>query len=99
MKKTEKLYLGFREYVIPERLDEYDEEFHSRMRHGYKFMIPFIKRYVDFEKELKTLNSREKEKLFAYFLNVYCDQYKALSKNLATTKNIPRNGDQDFLFK
>ena len=98
MKKAEKIYRGFRWYVRDKDLDKYDAEFHSRTIHTYRFMIPYIKRYVDAEWELHNTLDREEEKFIADYLNNYCKQHTELLKRLKEASSTPRFIDQKFLF-
>ena len=49
MKDPDKLYIGFRDFVVSEKLKDYDNEYFSRKKPSYKFMIPFIYKYIDIE--------------------------------------------------
>ena len=93
------LYMGFRDYVSKEDLESYDNEFMARKRHSYKFMIPFIFKYIDVNYHLNQLQNPEDSALFAFFLNVYCERNSELAKALKESKDIPRMMDRKFLFK
>tara|TARA_Y100000591_G_C21755645_1_gene657219 strand:- start:372 stop:599 length:228 start_codon:yes stop_codon:yes gene_type:complete len=69
---SERLYIGFRNFVKKEKLDEYDNEYLSKTRPGYKFMIPFIYKYVDVESLKNKSLDLDKINLVTYFSNIYC---------------------------
>lgn len=98
MREAERIYVNFRRFVKNDDVNRYDEEFHSKKRHTYKFMIPFIFRYVDVEWELKNTSDREEEKFLALFLNEYCQRDKNQIKSLSQTRDIKRFVDRNFLF-
>ena len=98
MKETERIHINFRRFVKNDDVNSYDEEFHSKKRHTYKFMIPFIFRYVDVEWELKNTSDREEEKFLALFLNDYCRQDENQIKSLSQTREMKRLVDRNFLF-
>ena len=98
MKEAERIYINFRRFVKNDDVIRYDEEYHSKKRHTYKFMIPFICRYVDVEWELKNTSDREEEKFLALFLNEYCQQDKNQIKSLSQTRDMKRFVDRNFLF-
>lgn len=93
------LYMGFRTFVSKEDLESYDNEFMARKAHSYKFMIPFIYRYVDVNDHINQLQCPEDSALFAFFLNVYCERNSKLSKAVNESKDTPRMMDREFLFK
>lgn len=93
------LYMGFRSFVSMEDLKRYDKEFMARKVHSYKFMIPFIYRYVDVNYHINQLQCSEDSVLFAFFLNVYCERNSGLSKAIKDAKETPRMIDRKFLYK
>lgn len=99
MSDSDFLYMGFRSFVSKEDLESYDNEFMARKTHSYKFMIPFIYRYVDVNYHLNQLQNPKDSALFAFFLNVYCEKNSKLFKALNESKDTPRMMDRKFLFK
>lgn len=98
MKEAERIYINFRRFVKNDDVNRYDEEFHSKKRYTYKFMIPFVFRYVDVEWELKNTSEREEEKFLALFLNEYCQRDENQIKSLSQTREMKRFVDRNFLF-
>ena len=98
MKEAERIYRDFRRFVKDDDIIRYDEEFHSKKRHTYKFIIPFIFRFIDVEYELKNTSDREEERFLALFLNEYCQQEKNQIKSLSQTRDMKRFVDRKFLF-
>lgn len=93
------LYMGFRSFVSKEDLERYDNEYMVRKVHSYKFMIPFIYRYVDVNYHLNQLQCSKDSALFAFFLNVYCERNSELSKAIKEARDTPRMVDRKFLYK
>ena len=83
MKDCNKLYMGFREYVNKEKLQEYDNEFFDKGGFTYKTMIPFILKYIDFEYHNQHLN---KETEIFKFFKVYCN--KLIVKDTKWVENV-----------
>ena len=77
-----RLYRNFRRFVKKQELDSYDKEFLSREKHTYKFMIPFINKYVDIKKLNSNITKKRDVELIAYFLNEYCVKESRLLKAL-----------------
>ena len=73
MKDCDKLYLGFRKFIQKEKLRDYDNEFFEKKRHTYKFMIPFIYKYVNVDKLKNKLVNKDDISLF-YFFSVYLNK-------------------------
>lgn len=96
---TQEMFEGFLRYVPDEKREDYEKEYYSRSIHNYKFFIPFIYRYVDIDKAVKDIKSREEEIFLAYFLNVYCEKQSKMIRGLNEAKNIRHNIDRKFLFK
>lgn len=99
MTTAEKLYVRFRNYVNKSQLNEYDNEFMSKKRHSHQFMIPFIYKYIDIEREQFRLEDENKLSIIAFFLNDYCVKHSDLHKNIQEAKNTKRHIDRNFLFK
>ena len=99
MKLCNKLYIGFRKYVSPEKITEFDNLFFSKKNPSHKFMIELINSYVDVEEKIKNLDDEEDIKLFAFFLNDYSEKYKPLNKYLRKVAQTPITSEVNFLFK
>lgn len=77
-----RLYRNFRRFVKKQELDSYDKEFLSREKHTYKFMIPFINKYVDIKKLNSNATKKRDVELIAYFSNEYSVKESRLLKAL-----------------
>lgn len=99
MKITNKLYIGFRKHVLPEKVNEFDSLFFSKKNPSHKFMIELINSYIDVEEKIHNLDDEEDIKLFAFFLNDYSEKHKPLNKHLAKVAQMPITADVKFLFK
>ena len=69
MGDCDKLYIGFREFVDNDRLKDYDTEFFDKKKHTYKFMIPFIYKYVIIDDWKKKFIFKNNPKLL-YLFNI-----------------------------
>ena len=99
MKDSDKFYTGFRDFVDKEKLKEYDNEYFSRKRPTYRFMIPFIYKYIDIESLQNKVTDTSHIKLITYFLNDYCLRNSKIIKSLNKVKDMPITLDINFLFK
>ena len=70
MKKCDKLYIGFRKFVQQNKLKDYDNEFFEKKSRTYKFIIPFIHKYINVDKLKYKLVHKDDIELFKFF-NVY----------------------------
>ena len=70
MKKCDKLYIGFRKFVKKKKLTDYDNEFFEKKTRTYKFMVPYIHKYVNVDKLKYKLVHKDDVELFKFF-NVY----------------------------
>jgi len=98
MKETAKLYLGFRKLIEKDKLKDFDNEFLKRKVHNYKFMIPFIKRYIDIEK----LKNEAKDHKIIELLNlfdVYSNKIILNQKWIKDVKKMNPTHSKNFLFK
>ena len=96
---SEKLYMGFRDFVDKEKLNKYDREYFSKKRPGFKFMIPFIYKYADIDSLKSKVTDLNQISLIAYFLNDYCSKNSKVLKNLKKVKDEPITVERNFLFK
>ena len=96
---SEKLYMGFRDFVDKEKLNKYDSEYFSKKRPGFKFMIPFIYKYVDIDSLKSKVIDLNQISVIAYFLNDYCSKNSKVLKNLKKVKDEPITVERNFLFK
>jgi len=99
MKDSDKLYIGFRDFVVLEKLKDYDNEYFSRKKPSYKFMIPFIYKYIDIDTLKSEVTETSQTKLITFFLNDYCLRNSKLTKYLNKVKNMPTTVERNFLFK
>ena len=81
-----RLYCNFRRFVKKQELDGYDKEFLSKEKHTYKFMIPFINKYVNIKKLSTIVTNKRDVELIAYFLNEYSVKESRLLKALNNYK-------------
>tara|TARA_B110000003_G_scaffold17302_1_gene17055 strand:+ start:5437 stop:5748 length:312 start_codon:yes stop_codon:yes gene_type:complete len=99
IKNSDKLYIGFRDFVDKEKLNEYDDEYFSRKKHTYMFMIPFIHKYIDVISLKSKVTDPNHISLITYFLNDYCSKNSKILKSLSKVKYIPTTSQRKFLFK
>ncbi len=95
--QSEKLYMQLRDLVDKEKLNDYDNEYLSQNKHTYKFMIPFIHKYIDIE-AVKVTDKGHID-LITYFLNDYCSRESKILKGLNKLKGIPTTNNIKHLFK
>ena len=95
MKKCDKLYIGFRKFVPKERLRDYDKEFFKKSTRTYKFMIPYIHKYVNVDKLRNKLIDKDDFELFKFF-NCYVNRHP---KWVDKVKSIEATHNRNFLFK
>jgi hypothetical protein len=94
---SEKRYMGFRDFVDKEKCNKYDNEYFSKKRPSFKFMIPFIHKYIDIE-AVKVTDKGHID-LITYFLNDYCSRESKILKGLNKLKGIPTTNNIKHLFK
>jgi hypothetical protein len=99
MKTCDKLYIGFRKYVLPSKLDEFDRLYFSRKSLSPKFITNLIYNFVDVEGHIHNLNKPEEIKLFTFFKNDYVERHKPLNKKLREIALTPITSQVNFLFK
>ena len=73
MKKYDLIYLGFRKFVKKKKLIDYDNEYFERKKHTYKFMIPFILKYINIEKLRNKIYHKNDFKILDLF-NTYVNR-------------------------
>jgi hypothetical protein len=95
MKKCDKLYIGFRKFVKKKKLTDYDNEFFEKKTRTYKFMIPFIHKYINVEKLKNKLVHKDDIEFFKFF-NVYANRDP---KWIDEVKSMGSTLDRNFLFK
>ena len=95
MKKCDKLYMGFRKFVQQNKLTDYDNEFFEKKSRTYKFMIPYIHKYVNVDKLKNKLVHKDDIKLFKFF-NCYINRQ---SKWVDEVKSMEATHNINFLFK
>ena len=99
MKVCNKLYVGFRKHVSPEKVSEFDSLFFSKKNPSHKFMIELINNYIDVEEKMDNIDNEEEIKLFTFFINDYTEKYKPLNKYLRKVAQTPITSEVNFLFK
>ena len=67
MKDSDKLYIGFRDFVVSEKLKDYDNEYFSRKKPSYKFMIPFVYKYINIEALKSEVTNTSQTRLITFF--------------------------------
>lgn len=85
---SESLYLGFRDFVEEKRLNEYDNEYFNKKKPGFKFMIPFIYKYVDVDSLKNKVKEPNQISLVTYFINDYCFRNLIVLKELKKIKKM-----------
>ena len=97
MKKCDKLYIGFRKFVPKDKLINFDNEYFKKKTRTYKFMIPFILKYINIKKLNYQLPLLEKEDVeIIKFFNSYVNRHPSWVDEV---KSIPSTHNQNFLFK
>lgn len=99
MKDSDKLYLGFRDFVVTENLKDYDNDYFSRKKPTYKFMIPFINKYINIETLKNQVTDTSQTRLITFFLNDYCLRNSKIIKSLNKIKDLRTTVERNFLFK
>ena len=95
MKKCDKLYIGFRKFVKKKKLTDYDNEFFEKKTRTFKFMIPYIYKYVNVDKLKYKLVHKDDIELFKFF-NVYVNRNP---KWVEEVKSTGATLDRNFLFE
>jgi hypothetical protein len=99
LKDSDKLYLGFRDFVVTENLKDYDNDYFSRKKPSYKFMIPFINKYINIETLKNQVTDTSQTRLITFFLNDYCLRNSKIIKSLNKIKDLRTTVERNFLFK
>jgi len=99
MTKNQRLYNELRKFVDIKKVLAYDNEFFDNKKRSYKFMIPFIHKYIDIETLKSEVTETSQTKLITFFLNDYCLRNSKLTKYLNKVKNMPTTVERNFLFK
>ena len=102
MKKCDKLYIGFRKFVKKKKLTDYDNEFFKKKTRTYKFMVPYIHKYVNVDKLKYKLVHKDDVELFKFF-NVYANTNVNVYANrepkwIKEVKSMGSTLDRKFLF-
>ena len=95
MKKCDKLYIGFRKFVQQNKLTDYDNEFFEKKSRTYKFMIPYIHKYVNVDKLKNKLEHKDDIEIFKFF-NVYANRHP---NGVDEVKSMEATHNINFLFK
>lgn len=91
--------MQFRDLVDKKKLKDYDNEYLSKNRCTYKFMIPFIHKHIDIEYLKVKVTDKDHINLITYFLNDYCSRNSKILKSLNKLKDIPPTNNIKHLFK
>ena len=96
--QSEKLYMQFRDLVDKKKLKDYDNEYLSKNRCTYKFMIPFIHKHIDIEYLKVKITDKNHINLITYFLNDYSNR-ELKSLNIMKGTSTATTYDRKYLFK
>jgi len=67
MKDTNKLYTGFRDFVVSEKIKDCDNKYFSRKKPSYKFIIPFVYKYINIETLKSEFADTSQTRLITFF--------------------------------
>ena len=101
MKKCDKLYIGFRKFVKKKKLPDYDNEFFEKKTRTYKFMVPYIHKYINVDKLKYKLVHKADIELFKFF-NVYENTKANANRDPKWVEEVKSMGatlDRNFLFE
>ena len=99
MGNCDKLYIGFREFVDKDRLKDYDTDFFDKKRHTYKFMIPFIYKYVHLDDLKKKIIFKKNPELL-YLFNINLNKFLIKEpKWVQESKLVQPTHNVKFLFR
>ena len=97
MTKNQRLYNELRKFVDIKKVLAYDNEFFDNKKRSYKFMIPFLEKYINIK---LVRNKISDPKAHSHLVdlelkNANPKKYRELNK----VKGMPRHADKHFLFK
>ena len=97
MTKNQRLYNELRKFVDIKKVLAYDNEFFDNKKRSYKFMIPFLEKYINIQLvRTKITDTKAHSHLVDLeFKTADPKKYRELNK----VKGMPRHADKHFLFK
>ena len=95
--KKSKIFEELRKFVEREKIQEYDNEFFGQKSLTYKFIIPFLEKYINIK---LVRNKITDPKAYSHLVDLEFKtadpkKYRELNK----VKGMPRHADKHFLFK
>ncbi|MDA7729647.1 hypothetical protein N8831_02520 [Flavobacteriaceae bacterium] len=97
MTKNQRLYNELRKFVDIKKVLDYDNEFFDNKKRSYKFMIPFLEKYINIKlfRNKITDPKAHSHLVDLEFKTANPKKYRELNK----VKGMPRHADKHFLFK
>ena len=97
MTKNQRLYNELRKFVDIKKVLAYDNEFFDNKKRSYKFMIPFLEKYINIK---LVRNKITDPKAYSHLVDL---EFKTANpkkyRELNKVKGMPRHADKHFLFK
>ena len=97
MTKNQRLYNELRKFVDIKKVLDYDNEFFDNKKRSYKFMIPFLEKYINIKLVRNKITDPKAHSHLVdlEFKTADPKKYRELNK----VKGMPRHADKHFLFK
>ena len=97
MTKNQRLYNELRKFVDIKKVLDYDNEFFDNKKRSYKFMIPFLEKYINIKLVRNKITDPKAHShlIDLEFKTANPKKYRELNK----VKGMPRHADKHFLFK
>jgi|TARA_B110000483_G_scaffold211712_1_gene259623 hypothetical protein len=97
MTKNQRLYNELRKFVDIKKVLDYDNEFFDNKKRSYKFMIPFLEKYINIKLVRNKITDPKAHSHLVdlEFKTANPKKYRELNK----VKGMPRHADKHFLFK
>ena len=97
MTKNQRLYNELRKFVDIKKVLDYDNEFFDNKKRSYKFMIPFLEKYINIKLVRNKISDPKAHSHLVdlEFKTANPKKYRELNK----VKGMPRHADKHFLFK
>ena len=97
MTKNQRLYNELRKFVDIKKVLDYDYEFFDNKKRSYKFMIPFLEKYINIKLVRNKITDPKAHSHLVdlEFKTANPKKYRELNK----VKGMPRHADKHFLFK
>lgn len=106
MTANQRLYNELRKFVDKDKVREYDNEFFSQKSLTYKFLIPYLNKYMNLElvKDKMTdpkaqLHLADQLNKFQLYNNKDWQKIMKAPSWIKEVKNTPRHIDRKFIFK